>query len=72
MSNSFPMLKGDRWYLLALLVFSVLAFLPWWREAFLAGMSVFGWLMAALMVLSPAGALLVFRLERRERNHRAR
>jgi hypothetical protein len=32
MANFFPMLKGDRWYLLALLLFSFVAFLPWWRE----------------------------------------
>ena len=67
MSNFFAMLKGDRWYLVSLLVFSFIAFLPWWREIYLAGMSVFGWLMALLMVFSPAVALLVFRLERNKR-----
>ena len=67
MSNFFAMLKGERWYLLALLVFSFIAFMPWWREMYLAGMSVFGWLMAFLMVFSPAAALLVFRLERKKR-----
>lgn len=65
MGNFFPMLKGDRWYLLALFVFSFIAFLPWWREMYLAGMSVFGWLMAILMVFSPAVALLIFRVERK-------
>jgi hypothetical protein len=65
MANFFPMLKGDRWYLLALLLFSFVAFLPWWREVYLAGMSIFGWLMAILMVFSPAVALLIFRVERK-------
>lgn len=67
MSNFFGMVKGDRWYLLAILVFSAIAFLPFWREMYLAGMSVFGWLMAALMVFSPAVALLVFHLEHKKR-----
>jgi len=64
MKDFFPMLKGDRWYLLALLLFSIVAFLPWWREMYVAGMSVFGWLMAILMVFSPAIALIIFRWER--------
>ena len=51
---------GDRWYIRLLLLFSFIAFLPWWRETCLAGMAVFGWLMAALMVFSPAMALIVF------------
>lgn len=52
---------------LALLVaFSVLSFLPAWRSREIAGMAVFGWLMAALMVLSPALTLFVFR--RRDKN----
>ena len=67
MSNFVTMLKGDRRYLLALLVFSFIAFLPWWREMYLAGMSVFGWLMALLMVFSPSVALLVFHLERKKK-----
>ena len=65
MKDFFPMLKGDRWYLLALLLFSIVAFLPWWREMYVAGMSVFGWLMAILMVFSPAIALIIFRWERK-------
>ena len=63
----FAMSRGDRRYLLALAVFSVIAFMPWWREMYVAGMSVFGWLMAILMVFSPAVALLVFRRERRKK-----
>jgi len=63
----FAMSTGDRRYLLALVVFSVIAFMPWWREMYVAGMSVFGWLMAILMVFSPTVALLVFRQERRKK-----
>lgn len=46
--------------LIILVVFSTLSFLPVWRTIELAGMAMFGWLMAALMVLSPALALYVF------------
>ena len=65
MKNFFPMAKSDGWYLFALVLFAVVAFLPWWRETYLAGMSVFGWLMAILMVFSPAIALVLFRWERK-------
>ena len=46
--------------LLVIIGFSVVSFLPPWRTLEIAGMAVFGWLMAALMVLSPALALFVF------------
>jgi hypothetical protein len=59
------MRRGERWYLCLLLFFSLIAFLPWWREIYLAGMAVFGWLMAALMVFSPAIALVVFLFEKK-------
>ena len=65
MKDFFPMLKSEGRYLCALLLFSILAFLPWWREVYVAGMSVFGWLMAILMVFSPATALILFRWERK-------
>ena len=65
MKDYFHMPRGDRWYLVALILFSVIAFLPWWREMYVAGMSVFGWLMAILMVFSPTVALLLFRWERK-------
>lgn len=70
MGHFFAMIRSDRWYLLALVVFSVIAFMPWWREMYLAGMSVFGWLMAVLMVFSPTLAVFVFRQERRARRDR--
>ena len=44
-----------------LVAFSTLAFLPVWGSVELAGMAMFGWLMAALMLVSPALALLVMR-----------
>lgn len=53
----FPMRGDDRWYLRSLIGFSIVAFLPPWRELHVAGMAVFGWLMAALMVFSPSIAL---------------
>jgi hypothetical protein len=55
---------AERWYILALLLFSVVSFLPWWRDLEVGGLAAFGWLMAALMVLSPALALLLFTRER--------
>jgi hypothetical protein len=51
--------------LVFLLLFSAVTFLPVWREVEIGGMVVFGWLMAALMVLSPAVALLAFRRRHR-------
>jgi CDP-diglyceride synthetase len=58
MSNFFPMPSGDRWFLLTIIIFSIIAFLPWTQRVHLAGMALFGWLMAALMILSPAIALI--------------
>ena len=44
---------------------AVMSFLPVWREPEIGGVSVFGWLMATLMVLSPILALLALRGGRR-------
>jgi hypothetical protein len=55
---------GEGPMLVFLLLFSAVTFLPVWREIEIGGMVVFGWLMAALMVLSPAVALVVFRRRR--------
>lgn len=60
MKAFFPMRPGELRVLLALVAFSIFSFLPVWRTTVVAGMAVFGWLMAALMVLSPALALYVF------------
>lgn len=54
----FPLPAGDRWYLLALVAIATFAFLPWSRATEVGGLPVFGWLMAALMVLAPAVALV--------------
>lgn len=48
-----------------LVAFAVVSFLPRWREIEIAGMALFGWLMAALMLVSPILMLLVFRRGRR-------
>ena len=59
------MRSADRFYLSGLCLFAAVAFLPLFREPQVAGVSVFGWLMAALMVISPMGALALFLSERR-------
>jgi hypothetical protein len=58
MSQFFSMPRGDRWYLIVIIVFSFISFLPWTQDIHVAGMALFGWLMAALMILSPAIALI--------------
>lgn len=59
MRSFFPM-RGDEAATLAVLIaFSALAFLPALREVEVAGVALFGWAMAALMVLSPALALWI-------------
>lgn len=50
--------RGDRWYLLTIIIFSIISFLPWTQKVHLAGMVLFGWLMAVLMILSPTIALI--------------
>jgi hypothetical protein len=58
MSNFFPMPSGDRWFLLTIIIFSVIAFLPWMQDIQISGMALFGWMMAVLMILSPVIALI--------------
>lgn len=60
MKSFFPMRRSEGRVLIILVVFSLVSFLPLWRTVELAGMAVFGWLMALLMVLSPALALYTF------------
>ena len=43
-----------------LIAFVAFAFIPAWRTIELGGMAVFGWLIAALMLVSPALALFTF------------
>lgn len=69
MSKSFfPLDRGEKAILVFLVAFSAVAFLPVWGGIEIAGMAIFGWLMAALMLVSPALALLVMR--RRNRTER--
>lgn len=53
----FPMSLGDKLFIGVLLVFSFVSFLPWSRSISWAGMAMQGWMMALLMVLSPAIAI---------------
>ena len=57
--------RGEAAILVFLILFSAISFLPIWRTVEVAGMAAFGWLMAALMVISPALALTVFLWKRR-------
>ena len=59
--------RGEAATLVFLILFSAFSFLPLWRTLEVAGMAAFGWLMAALMVISPALALTVFVINRRRR-----
>lgn len=61
----YPMSWGDLAYLLAVLAFALVAFLPWSRDAKLGGMAMLGWMMVALMVFAPAVALLRIVTEKR-------
>jgi hypothetical protein len=59
--NFFPMARGEKVVLGVLIGFSAACFLPPARSVEVAGMTLFGWLMALLMVLSPILTLWVFR-----------
>ena len=59
--NFFPMARGEKVALGVLIFFAAVSFLPLARSVEVAGMVLFGWLMAALMVLSPILTLWVFR-----------
>ena len=71
MASFFRMRKSELWFLIFLILFSALSFLPVWREVYIAGMSLFGWWMAALMILSPLGALAIFVYERKRVDRKA-
>lgn len=66
MSNFYPMKRGDLLYIISILTFSIISFLPWTRRINIFGMALFGWLMIALMVISPAVVLLRFLAERKK------
>jgi len=65
--NFFPMGAGEKGALAFLVLASAASFLPITREVQVAGMALFGWLMAGLMVLSPILTLWVFRRGRPRR-----
>jgi hypothetical protein len=60
------MKRGDLLYIISILTFSIISFLPWTRRINIFGMALFGWLMIALMVISPAVVLLRFLAERKK------
>ncbi len=63
-SNFYPMKRGDLLYIIAILAFAIVSFLPWTRGIYIFGMALFGWLMVILMIGSPAIVLLRFLAER--------
>ena len=67
MSNFIPMPSGDRWYLIVLIGFSAVAFLPFWRGIEVAGLSMLGWWMVFLMVYVPTSALIHFARSEKKR-----
>lgn len=66
MKSFFPMVPREGATLVFLIAFAGFAFVPAWRTVDFGGMAVFGWLIAALMLISPAVTLFAFR--RRGRN----
>jgi hypothetical protein len=63
----FPMARGEKIALGVLILFAAASFHPAARSVEVAGMALFGWLMAALMLLSPILTLWIF-LRSRPRN----
>lgn len=59
------MARAEAVALAVLVIYSALCFLPIWRRLEFAGMVLFGWWMAALMLLSPALMLVLFLRRRR-------
>lgn len=58
MKSFFPLQRGEGATLVFLIAFAAFAFIPRWRTIEAGGMAVFGWLIAALMLISPALALV--------------
>ena len=63
MKAFFPMPRRERIALFALVAFSTIAFLPLFGEMSVLGVAVFGWLMAVLLLGSPAILLLLLLVE---------
>lgn len=68
MTNFYPLKRGDRWFFIILITFAAASFLPWFRRIIISGMALFGWLMAALMVLSPL-YIIIRLLSEKNRKH---
>ena len=60
MRSFFPLPRREAAALVFLIAFAAFAFIPAWRHIEVGGMAVFGWLIAALMLISPAVTLVVF------------
>ncbi len=60
MKSFFPMVRREGAVLVFLIAFAAFAFIPAWRTIEVGGMAVFGWLIAALMLISPAVTLIAF------------
>lgn len=60
MKSFFPMVRAEGAALVFLIAFAAFAFIPAWRDIEVGGMAVFGWLIAALMLISPAVTLATF------------
>ena len=60
MKSFFPMERGEAATLVFLIALVAFAFIPAWRTIEIGGMAVFGWLVATLMLVSPALALFTF------------
>ena len=61
MKSFLPMRRREGATLVFLIAFAAFAFIPAWRTVEFGGMAVFGWLIAALMLVSPAVTLFAFR-----------
>ena len=70
MKAFFPMRRSEAATLVFLIAFAAFAFIPAWRTIELWGMAVFGWLIAGLMLISPAIALAAFLYRRGDRHAR--
>ena len=60
MKTFFPMVRREGATLAFLIAFAAFAFIPAWRDIEFGGMAVFGWLIAALMLISPTVTLVTF------------
>ena len=66
MKSFFPMQRREGATLAFLIAFATFAFIPVWRTVEFGGMAVFGWLIAALMLISPTITLVAFLRRRRD------